>query len=77
MMQEHSREELIALVRRIMNVEGSEEEIDGWMEELRASVPHPRVSDLIFHDVRGLSPAEIVDEALGYRPIPLPESFEE
>ena len=67
-----SRQELIELVRKIINVEGTEEEIDEWEQELKANVPHPEVSGLIFYpEDEDVTPEEIVDEALSYKPIAL------
>jgi Colicin immunity protein / pyocin immunity protein len=65
-----SREELIELVRKIMDAEGSEEEIDVWLDELERNVPHPEVSDLIFWPKKEpVTPEEVVDEALAYKPV--------
>ena len=69
MPSELSRSELIALVTKIVNEEGSEEEIDQWLETLCANVPHPGETDLIYYADEELSPEEIVDQALSYRPI--------
>jgi hypothetical protein len=67
-----SREQLIELVTKIMNTEGTEEEIDEMFQQLRRNVIHPGIGNLIFWDERGLSAEEIVDEALAYKPIILP-----
>jgi len=67
-----SREELIILVEKIINCEGTEEEIDQMIEIVEKNVPHPEVSDLIFWDEEDLSPEQIVDKALNYKPIILP-----
>jgi hypothetical protein len=64
-----TREELIDLVKEIMAAEGTEEEIDQKLSLLRKNVPHPRVSNLIYHD--DLSAEEVVDKALAYKPIQL------
>jgi hypothetical protein len=67
-----SREELIALVQRIMDSDGSEEEVDEMISLLQASVPHPEVTDLIFWPKHGEPSAEdVVDAALAYKPIQL------
>lgn len=68
-MEKLNREQLIELVQRIMNGEGSEDEQDEWLELLGQQVPHPEVSNLIFWDERELTAEQIVDEALNYRPI--------
>ena len=68
-----NREQLILLVQKILQAEGSEEEQDRMLVELKENVPHPEVSDLIYFppDGRDLGPEEIVDMALSYRPIQL------
>ncbi|GIO05697.1 hypothetical protein J31TS6_17250 [Brevibacillus reuszeri] len=70
-MQQVSKEDLIELVGKIMNVEGSEEEIDRMIEILKQSVPHPEVSDLIFWNENDLTPEQVVEQALSYKPIQL------
>ena len=64
-----TREELVELVKKIAAVDGTEEEIDNMLELLKKNVPDPRVSNYIFHT--NLTPEEIVDKALAYRPIQL------
>ncbi|MFE5321528.1 bacteriocin immunity protein [Paenibacillus sp. NPDC056579] len=66
-----SKEELIELVRKIMNVEGSEEEIDNMIDLLKYSVPHPEVSDLIYWNENELTAEQVVEQALSYKPIQL------
>ncbi|MDU0203964.1 bacteriocin immunity protein [Paenibacillus sp. MAH-36] len=64
-----SKDQLIELVRKIMRVEGSEEEIDNMIEFLKFSVPHPEVSDLIYWNENELTAEEVVEQALSYKPI--------
>lgn len=71
MENELSRLELIELVEKIMKSNGAEEEIDNMIEELERNVPHPEVSDLIFWNEEELTPEQIVDIALAYKPIQL------
>ncbi|MEU6987346.1 bacteriocin immunity protein [Streptomyces sp. NPDC046324] len=67
-----TRDELILLVERIMEGEGSEEEHDALIAELKRNVRHPRVTDLIYYPENGEPTAEqVVDTALSYRPIEL------
>ncbi|MFD3656541.1 hypothetical protein [Streptomyces sp. NPDC058620] len=52
---------------------GTEEEVDRLVEILEASVPHPRVLNLIYHPdmegfTDGLTAEEVVDTALSYTP---------
>jgi hypothetical protein len=71
-----SKEQLVGLVERIINAEGTEKEINEWVELFACSVPDPEASDLIFWpSTRGLgsnpSAEEIVEKALNYKPIHL------
>jgi hypothetical protein len=63
------REELVALVRKIQAAEGSEQEMDAWIDELQSRVPHPAVTDLICYGDHEWSAEDIVERALAYRPI--------
>lgn len=63
-----TRNELVILVRKIMECKGNEEEISEWITILIENVPHPSVSDLIFYPEEELTPEEIVDQALAYKP---------
>lgn len=67
------REQLIDLVARIASAEGSEEQLDEWLTQLQDSVADPHISDHIFWDFSNppLTPGQIVDKALAYRPIVL------
>ena len=65
-----TRKELIDLVKDVTTVENkTEKEINELLEILKQNVPDPEVSDLIYYDE--LTPEEIVDKALSYRPIQL------
>ena len=71
MLKKLTREELINLVNRIVECEGSEEEIDEMIEVGKRNVPHPEISDLIYWNDEELTPEQIVDKALEYKPIQL------
>ena len=71
MLKKLTREELINLVNRIIECEGTEEEIDEMIEVVERNVPHPEVSDLIYWNDEELTPEQIVDKALEYKPIQL------
>jgi len=65
-----TREKLIDLVKEIITVENkTEKEIDELLNILKKNVPDPAVSDLIYWN--DLSPEEIIDKALSYKPIQL------
>ena len=63
------RDQLVALVRRLQRAEGTEEEQATWLARVERNVPDPEVSDLIYHSPAAMSPEEIVDRALAYKPI--------
>ena len=74
------REELVALVRRIMNADGTEDEIDMLADLFESSVLMPNATALIFwpgnHAPRGIAPydyhptpEEVVDRVLAYQSI--------
>jgi hypothetical protein len=66
-----SREELVRMVQILVNADLPEEEEDQIVEELKSSVSHPRVTDLIYYTTPKLTVDEVVDRALAYRPIEL------
>lgn len=63
---------LVELVRKLMNAEGTEDELDDMLAELEQKLPYAEISNLIFWDDRDLTPEQIVEEALTARPIILP-----
>ena len=63
------RTELIDLVNKIINCEGTEEEVDNMILLLEENIVYPDISDLIFYDEK--TAEEIVDIALAYKPIQL------
>lgn len=69
-MQGLTRQELIELVNKIKDCDGTEEEIDNMILVLEKNVPHPEVSDLIFWGEEKTA-EQIVDIALNYKPIML------
>lgn len=71
MLKNLTREELINLVNKIVECEGAEEEIDEMIEIVKRNVPHPEISDLIYWNEEELTPEQIVDKALNYKPIQL------
>ncbi|MBP3611328.1 MAG: hypothetical protein J6J42_13450 [Lachnospiraceae bacterium] len=64
-----TRDELVELVRKIMNCEGSEAEIDEMTFLLMKNVIDPQVTNYIYYDEK--TPEEVVDLALAYKPIQL------
>ncbi len=64
-----TKKQAFELLEKIINCEGSEAEIDEWIDGLSNGVPHPNISDLIFYPSRECTPAEIIDLAFTYQPI--------
>ncbi len=65
-----SRKEVVNLIEEIRRCENkSEEDIDRLIEKLERGTIDPRVSDYIFWSE--MTPEEIVDKALKYKPIEL------
>ncbi|MGG3519757.1 hypothetical protein COM13_21745 [Bacillus pseudomycoides] len=71
MFKKITREELISLVSKLVECEGTEKEIDEMIEVVERNVPHPEVSDLLYWNDEELTPEQIVDIALAYKPIQL------
>jgi hypothetical protein len=61
-----NKDELIELVKKIKLVEGTEEEVDEMIKLFLKNVPDPNAANLIFW--QELTPEEVVDKALSYRP---------
>ena len=70
MMSNHKH--LVELVHKMMNAEGTEQELDDMLTEVQQALPYAEISNLIFWDERELTPEQIVEEALQARPIQLP-----
>ena len=68
-MKKMTKKELIELVKKIKNCEGSEEEIDDMIDILEKNIIYPDISNLIFYDEK--TPEEIIDIALAYKAIQL------
>lgn len=64
-----SKKELIELVEKICTVRGNEEQLDNWIEIIEKETGCPEVSHYIYWEEESLSPKEIVEKALSYKPI--------
>ena len=63
-----SKEQIINLINQILDVENhTEDEINRLVEKLESGVIDPNISDYIFWD--NLTPEQIADKALSYKPI--------
>ncbi|MGQ5525312.1 bacteriocin immunity protein [Chitinimonas sp. PSY-7] len=63
-----SRDELVRMISKIMNAEGSEEELDELLFKLKEISLLPNVSDLIFFPEKEMSAEEIADAIQNYKP---------
>ncbi len=77
MPQHLTKQELVALVERLMNAEGTEEELVEIEKQVQSSVPHPAISDLIYYPKVQMTAEEVVTTALTYQPIRLPGATSE
>jgi hypothetical protein len=61
-----TRDEMIAMVRRVQELDGTENEVDDMVRTLIRRVPHSKISDLIHYPPNRieLTAEQIVDEAL-------------
>ncbi|MGQ9005587.1 bacteriocin immunity protein [Bacillus subtilis] len=62
-----SKEELVSLVKKIMNPELEDEVIGKYIDLLEENVPHPAPSDLIFWSEEEYTAEQIVEIALNYK----------
>jgi hypothetical protein len=76
-----THDELLELITRVLRAQGSEHEQYFWLRLLKANLPDPNLSDLIYwpgeyfgdgDNSRQLSPQEILDIALAAKPTELP-----
>lgn len=77
-----TREELIEIGRRIVECDGTEEQVNHLILEFNKNVPHPSGSNLFFYpenynsrkcNISDYNPTveEVVDKCLSYKPIQL------
>lgn len=73
-----TKQELVGLVSKLMNADyASEEERNILIDLLENNVLHPEVTDLIFYPDKEMTPEEVVELALVYRPIILPTRLDD
>lgn len=69
MLNKLSREELIELATKIIECEGTEEEIDNMIEIVEKNTSCPDLIDLIYWNDDNLTSEQIIDTAMNYKPI--------
>ena len=65
------RAELVQAVQQLIDAKLTAETENRLVAQLKSSVPHPRLTDLIYYNTPKLTAEEVVDRALAYRPIAL------
>ena len=63
-----SRPTLIAMISKVMNAEGTEDELDRLLNELKELSPRPDITDLIFYPQVEMGAEEIADLLLNWNP---------
>ena len=72
-MQKMTKTELIQLVTKICNAEfETEKELESLLMKFKFNVADPEAANLIYYHKPELTPEEIVEKALAYKPIILP-----
>lgn len=61
-----TKEDLIEIVNKIINVDGEEYEIDNLILILERNVKDPNVTDYIYYPEEELTAEQIVEKALAY-----------
>ena len=71
-----NKAELIVLVTRLLNLDGTEKELDEIEDLLEKELPDPNFTNYIYHPPNGieLSAKEIIEKSLIYKPIILTEN---
>ena len=59
-----TRNDVLSAVREIYTGTTDNEAVTLLLDQLEEALPHSGIGDLIFHDFRGLTPEQVVDEAL-------------
>jgi hypothetical protein len=64
-----TKEELVKVVKEVMECDGTEEEIASKLQWLKQNIVDPKIVNYIFWNGEELTPEEVVDKALKYLPI--------
>jgi hypothetical protein len=58
------RDDILSAVRAIYFGDTDDAVVMPLLDKLEDALPHSEICDLIFHDFRGLTPEQVVDEAI-------------
>lgn len=64
-----SKEEMLKIVEKLSNGEGDDIESSEWIEALERNTGCLDISDYIFWNNEDLTPEQILEKALSYKPI--------
>ncbi|MBU4643126.1 bacteriocin immunity protein [Bacillus toyonensis] len=67
MTQKLTKNEVLELVKKIYELDMTEEEVSAAVDVFEENVPYPAAGDLIFWDSRDLTPEEVVEIAWNYK----------
>ncbi|MGE7867122.1 bacteriocin immunity protein [Bacillus paramycoides] len=67
MTQKLTKHEVLELVKKIYELDMTEEEVSEAVDIFEENVPYPAAGDLIFWDARDLTPEEVVEIAWSYK----------
>jgi hypothetical protein len=59
-----TRDDILSAVQAVYFGDTDNTVITQLLDKLEDALPHSEISDLIFHDFRGLMPEQVVDEAM-------------
>ncbi len=59
-----TRNEILSLVKSIYTGSSDDLIVSQLLDKLEDALPHGDICDLIFQDMRNLTPAQVVDEAI-------------
>ncbi len=59
-----AQNDILAAIREIYIGDADNAVVTPLLDKLEEVLPHSAISDLVFHDFRGLTPEQVMDEAL-------------
>jgi len=66
-----AKRELVLLVEKIIDPKNTDDRISDWIDLVISETGCPHVSEYIFYSEPELSPTEVVEKAISYKPIQL------
>lgn len=66
-----SKTELVSLVCQIVDSKSSDDDVAIWLDQVIKETGRPHVGEYIFYSEPELSPDQVVEKALSYKPIRL------